>query len=218
MSRNDVIAVQVALGLLPDGHLGPASRRRILESVKDSIPTMPDPEAPLHVRAVRFCLVEAEKWGKVRVPKERVAEYFRACQRGEKNIGEWLAGEVLSGKHHSFCAAAIGYAERAVARPGEKLAPARAGAAEYMIDAQNGIRGSWQPASKVTAFNHPLAGDLAIYTRPGGHHVEAVAYAVPNGYSSVGANEQGGRWIVDSALLPYNAERLLGFVRYVRSV
>lgn len=185
----------------------------------------PDDCRPLHHRALSCCLTEARSWGCEAttdrvvgdvVPATRVAEYLRGCVRGGSNAtGQWLASEVLGGKRHSFCAAAQGWSEEQVARPDEPCPPHRAAVREIREDAQQGRRGRWLPIESVRAGEeYPGRGDLAIYWRDsptsGLGHVDRVIDADENGARTVGANESGGRWVIEP--LFYDQHNLLGFV------
>lgn len=173
-------------------------------------------DVPLRERALAVCLAEAKRWGSQPVPASRVAEYLRGCERNGQGIGDWLVRQHLSGTSMSFCAAAQGWAERQAAAQGDQLPPWRAGARETERDAKAGRRGRWLPRENVLAGELPPAGALAVYTRgdpaKGLGHVERVIEATADGYRSVGANEVGGRWVIDTAQLPYTHARLLGFV------
>lgn len=222
---------QRVIGVKDDGIFADETLAASVDAI-GSAPTEPmeppeqDGRSP-SLRALHWCLSEAERWGINRVTPERVAQYFRGCERSEKNIGNWLAGEVLKGKHYSFCAAAQGFAEHETRRSPDAEWPWRAGALEIFRDALAGRRRgqSWLPASLARlAVEQPHPGALAVYentldkTRG---HVERVIFADANGYRSVGANENGGRWFADKTLIRYaDASRadgsqrlsLLGFV------
>lgn len=194
----------------------------------------PSDGSPLSVRALRVCLAEAERWGNQRVDRARVAEYFRGCERDidgdgdeDKSFGDWLAKDYLGGKHYASCAAAQGFAEDQARLPGERLPPWRSGALRLRYDAQHGLRPgqTWisvEDVVRLGAWPHP--GALAIYqniTSPTHGHAERVIVADSLGYRSVGANESGGKWVVDEKPIRYTDAsradgsqrlRLLGFV------
>lgn len=166
---------------------------------------------PLRLRALDWCLSEAQRWGSTRVSAARIAEYFSGCVRNGKKLG------IRSG---NFCAAAMGFAEHQVAREGEQVPPWRAGAREPMRDAKAGLRGRWIPIGNVLeGGERPLPGSLAIYWRGAPHdwrgHIERVVSASETDFVAVGANESGtfgtgGRWVLETT--PYTHPQLLGFV------
>jgi len=204
----------------------PSRQPGVPEPPPDTDPAPRDPR-PLHVRALEAALGEAIAQGcnpdrdvsaGRSVAPERVADYFVGCERGGSTaLGRWLRGEVLAGKRYSFCAAAIGWCEHAAARPDEHPPPWRAGALEIMRDAEQGRRGTWQPIESVRAGErYPESGDVAIHWRDsptsGKGHAERVIDADRNGCRTVGANERGGRWVVEP--LSYDCPTLLGFVTH----
>ena len=151
------------------------------------------------------------------VPTARVAEYLRGAERdGSTAVGKWLASEVLAGRRQPFCAAAQGWAEHRSARPDEPLPPWRAAVRELRDDAQAGRRGAWLPIDAVRLYlARPEPGDLAIYTRgaagSGLGHVDRVVAIEGSAALTVGANEQGGRWVIER--VAFGDARLEGFVR-----
>lgn len=226
MSEEHIKIFQRRIGAPVDGKFGPVTLSRALASVRDTDPA-PLPNDSPAVRALRFCLAEADRWGNERVSRDQVAKYFLGCHREGKNIGSWLASEVLDGKHHSFCAAAQGYAESVSKLSPDELWPWRAGALELMRDAKTGARRGqrWLSVDDVQAGEDPPhPGALAIYRNRDSDwrgHAERVITASSTGYRSVGANENGGRWVIDTAEIRYDtAEKsdgsqrlvLLGFV------
>lgn len=166
---------------------------------------------PLRLRALDWCLREAERWGSSRVNDARIAEYLSGCVRNGKKLGL---------KSGNFCAAAMGFAEHQVAREGERVPPWRAGAREPMRDAKAGLRGRWIPIGDVLqGGERPLPGALAVYWRGAPHdwrgHIERVVSASNNDFVAIGANESGtfgtgGRWVLETT--PYTHPQLLGFV------
>lgn len=184
-----------------------------------SAPTEPqaafDSNKPLRERALTWCLAEAERWGDQPVPASRVMQYLSGCERNGKPIGSWLAEQKRAGQAVSFCAAAQGYAERQMALPDDHLPPWRAGAREVERDAIHGGRGLWISAAEARAGKLPPPGALCVYWRDpkdqGFGHVERVIEAGLDGYRSVGANEAGGRWVMDAERVPYTHPKLLGF-------
>lgn len=202
--------------------------KQMLRRAGEKEPETEPAPVPLSARVLRVCLAEAGRWGANRVSKERVAEYFAGCERNGKNIGGWLAGEVLKGKHHSFCAAARGWAESQALVVPETAWPWRAGALELGRDAERGGRHGQRFVDVSDVVNGkeppPHPGAIAVYqntqdaTRG---HIETIIVADSTGYRSVGANEQGGRWVIDKTPIPYAAAEksdgsqrlaLLGFV------
>jgi hypothetical protein len=165
------------------------------------------PSEPLQLRALDWCLQEAEEWGDRVVPRDRVAEYSAGCSR---------KGKLLRVHCANFCAAAQGFAESQVAVRGEERPPWRAGAREPMWDAQLGRRGAWHPIEEIRTTDYrPPPGALPIYWRKSPDdwrgHIERVIECDQHTFSAVGANEAGGRWVVEEAT-PLDHERLLGFV------
>ncbi len=172
----------------------------------DPAPPMPDPDAPLQVRALQWCLAEHEHWDGRKVPAERVREYLAGCRRRGKPLG------LTKG---NFCAAAQGFAEAQAALEDEQRPPWRAGAREPMADAKAGLRGRWHPISEIRERGYlPPPGSLAIYWRVSPAdwrgHIERVVESRDGVFEAVGANEDGGRWVRE--LTPFAHERLLGFV------
>lgn len=167
--------------------------------------------APLRVRALNWCLTEAERWGSSLVSPERVAEYLSGAVRAGKRLG------LTTG---NFCAAAQGFAEAQVALPGEVPPPWRVGSREPMADAKAKRRGTWHPVSEVRDGHYvPPPGALAIYWRgaPGDWrgHIERVVEPRGGSFLSVGANEggsfgSGGRWVIEET--SFSHPKLLGFV------
>lgn len=202
-------------------HEGPLRllRQPGVESPGSRAPTEPmlalGMDQPLRERALAWCLAEAARWGDRPVPPERVGEYLSGCERQNQCIGAPLAEQVLKGVKVSFCAAAQGYAEHRTFLSGDARPPWRAGAREIERDALAGRRTQWISAARARAGEVPPPGALAVYWREpqkqGYGHVERVIEATADGYRSVGANEAGGRWFVDSTLVPYTHPKLLGF-------
>jgi hypothetical protein len=84
-----------------------------------------------------------------------------------------------------------------------------------MWDAQVGLRGVWHPIEQVRATGYqPPPGALPIYWRKSPDdwrgHIERVVRADGDSFEAVGANEGGGRWVIERT--PLSHERLLGFV------
>ncbi len=189
--------------------LGPAPR--VVSAPELRRPTTHPTTRPLRLRALDWCLAEAERWGSSRVSKERIADYFSGCERNGKKLG------IKSG---NFCAAAMGFAEQQVARRGETIPPWRAGAREPMRDAKAGLRGRWLPIGDVReGVDRPLPGSLAVYWRGAPHdwrgHIERIVSADSEDFVAIGANESGtfgtgGRWVKETT--PYSHPQLLGFV------
>jgi hypothetical protein len=166
-------------------------------------------------KRLQWSMDEAIRWKDQPVPDDRVAEYLCGCVRdGTRDLGVWLAKERLRGKKVAFCAAAIGFADSQVS---VNAPPWRAGAKELKRDAILGIRGVWVPAIDTHMLGYrPPPGALAIYYRgdPNGWkgHVEQVVEAGDDGFRALGANEGGGKWYLDQKMVPYEHERLQGFV------
>lgn len=233
MSAEHIKQWQRIIGVDDSGDFDEETLTASVDAIGDTI-LPPEPREPPEqdsrspsMRALHWCLNEAERWGDNRVSAARVAEYFEGCERAGKNIGNWLAGEVRAGKHYSFCAAAQGFAEHETRRSPDANWPWRAGALEIFRDALGKLRPgqSWLPISVARATGaSPHPGAIAVYqntTDPTKGHVERVIFADENGYRSVGANENGGCWVVDKSLIRYtDASRadgsqrlkLLGFV------
>jgi hypothetical protein len=187
--------------------------------------TIPPPSLPktLGERCVLWSLTEMQREP---VPgRATLSQYFAACERGKKNIGAWLADEVIKGKKYNHCAAAVSEALRICRADFDVLPHAhRAGAREIMTDAID--RHCWHDVSEVsTELWTPNVGDVAVYDRstPGrpetaglGHVDRVTRLASENGvpgYWNIGANEgPGGAWRLQWSA--FKAPRLLGFVAY----
>jgi len=211
---------QAILGTAQDGLFGAddlaALKELAARVAPESAPTtQPTGTKSLALRALEWSLAECERWGGTPVSKGRIADYFTAIQR-DGRVTNWFRDEVSRGEHLSHCAAAFGFAEMQVLRPGEALPPHRAGAGEIERDAQTGLRPGekWVDATSVRTGHAPppAPGSAAVYDRPGGMHVERVEWAGKDGYRGVGANEQGGRWVRDANVKLYTLPTLRGFV------
>jgi hypothetical protein len=149
---------------------------------------------------------EAEFWRGEQVSKERISEYSAGARRRGLRVGYCA----------QFCAAAQGYAEHAVAAPGEATPPWRAAARELEYDARRGDRDArWVSQSEARKAGwEPPPGALAVYWRrsPGSGlgHVERVIQPRGQTFDTIGANEDGGYWVIETSTMAH--ERLLGFV------
>ncbi len=241
MARAQIEEWQRVLGVKVDGDFGDNTLRASLALLDDERvdaefeePPPSEGEAevagdrPLHLRALDFCLAEAERCGQEPVSLERRMKYFSGCVAlsGAPN-GAPLIQMLAAGKRVAFCAAAQGFAEKQVAQPGEELPPWRSGAQLVEFDAVRGNRPgqrfqNLEATLRDEAWPHP--GAIAVYhnnqssTRG---HVERVIEASAAGFRSVGANENAGRWHVDDELVDYRDAsradgtqplRLVGFV------
>lgn len=233
---------QRRIGVKDDGNFGPKTLAASLavyeQAQRDAMPeTVPTGSSELQaigsqslgVRALDVCLAEARYWGNRQVDEQRRAEYLAGCERDGKELGHELARAELAkpGKQYAFCAAAQGWAEFGAAIPGiDAMPPWRAGALEMMRDAADRRRPGqkWLPLSAVTNGSLPRPGDIAVYSntqRVGAGHVERVWQVVATGFKSVGANENDGRWVIDSNWVSFTAAgksdgvqrlQLLGFI------
>jgi hypothetical protein len=163
-------------------------------------------------RIVAAALREHAVWGDQPVPASQVTRYLLGCERGGKNIGDWLAAELARGVHISFCAAARGWCTRQIATRGEALPPWRAGAREMMQDAI--ASGTWLAAADMRAGKLPPVGSAIIYWRispvSAFGHVETLIECDTSGFFSIGANEHGGRWYRDQTRVSWAHPQLLG--------
>jgi hypothetical protein len=234
--------LQRRLGLTDDGKMGRATMGKLRAAVEllrrdDAPPTIPTGSAelravgsmPFGARLLDWMLAEARRWGEHPVSESRVAEYLSGCERDGKNIGQWLRDTELSkpGRQFAFCAAARGYSESQVALPQDgELPPWRAGALELWRD---GVGEGRETHASEARFG-PVRispGDVAVYVNTQDAtrgHIRTVIESNALGYRGVGANENGGRWVVDppGAWRRYDEEgnvdgvqrlRLLGFLR-----
>lgn len=179
-------------------------------SLGDTEPA-PPPSLTLGERCVQWC---REEMARENPPSANtLAGWFshttRLIEGREVPLG------IRSGNH---CAVAQCEAARATAFPGE-LVPHhyRAAAKELMRDAVRA--NAWHPIEEVRDGKWtPTTGDLAVYHRPGGApwwgHVERVSGHVPEGFKTIGANEQGRKWVEEIA--SYMHQHLLGFIAYPR--
>ncbi len=219
MAAEHIKRAQTLLGVEVDGNFGPetlaAFERAIVPLTRDTIPT----GSSLEDRATAWCEKEAAFWGDTPVPRHRVAEYFEFCEQNEsRQKGIDLARMTRAGQDLSFCAAAQGFAEHAVSLSTDRPV-CRAGAKEYLADAQRGLRGPWVPLEAVRSGKviPPPRGSLAIYDRPStpqewDGHVRRVCSSNAHGYLGVGANEGKRQWKRDTVARPWSDPHLLGFV------
>lgn len=180
------------------------------------LPHEVDPKNTLDVRALMWCLHEAGRYGDRQVDPSRVRQYLEGCVRRGNNLGL---------KVGNFCSAAQGFAEHEVALEGEELPPWRAAAKEHITDAKSRADLEWIPVEDVLEGKRvPPIGAKAIYHRgkPGAWtgHIDRVVEVLPpksgdrpTHYRNVGANERGGRWVVEDS--SFANPMLIGFVAHV---